>query len=79
MSVEFIAMTWWIYLGSVVQNSPIPTSLPEPLTASDIAAKKSQTKARYLKLYTVIQDKNINAVVPYVLLNSMWQVIVKQS
>lgn len=35
------------YLGSVVQNSPIPTSLPEPLTASDIAAKKSQTKARY--------------------------------
>ncbi|XP_053509851.1 BMP-2-inducible protein kinase isoform X1 [Ictalurus furcatus] len=27
-------------------NSPIPTSLPEPLTASDIAAKKSQTKAR---------------------------------
>uniref|UniRef100_A0AAR2JK37 Protein kinase domain-containing protein n=1 Tax=Pygocentrus nattereri TaxID=42514 RepID=A0AAR2JK37_PYGNA len=29
-------------------NSPIPTSLPEPLTASDIAAKKSLTKARYL-------------------------------
>uniref|UniRef100_A0A3B4AH31 non-specific serine/threonine protein kinase n=1 Tax=Periophthalmus magnuspinnatus TaxID=409849 RepID=A0A3B4AH31_9GOBI len=28
------------------QNSPIPTSLPEPLTASDIAAKKSMTKAR---------------------------------
>ncbi|KAK3538784.1 hypothetical protein QTP86_015910 [Hemibagrus guttatus] len=27
-------------------NSPIPISLPEPLTASDIAAKKSQTKAR---------------------------------
>ncbi|XP_066511714.1 BMP-2-inducible protein kinase-like [Hoplias malabaricus] len=27
-------------------NSPIPTSLPEPLTASDIAAKKSMTKAR---------------------------------
>ncbi|XP_057217719.1 BMP-2-inducible protein kinase isoform X2 [Triplophysa rosa] len=27
-------------------NSPIPTSLPESLTASDIAAKKSQTKAR---------------------------------
>ncbi|XP_036454282.1 LOW QUALITY PROTEIN: BMP-2-inducible protein kinase [Colossoma macropomum] len=27
-------------------NSPIPTSLPEPLTASDIAAKKSLTKAR---------------------------------
>ncbi|KAM9446351.1 BMP-2-inducible protein kinase isoform 2-T2 [Clarias gariepinus] len=27
-------------------NSPLPTSLPEPLTASDIAAKKSQTKAR---------------------------------
>ncbi|XP_019961315.2 BMP-2-inducible protein kinase isoform X2 [Paralichthys olivaceus] len=27
-------------------NSPIPTSLPEPLTASEVAAKKSQTKAR---------------------------------
>ncbi|KAJ0068113.1 hypothetical protein NL108_016174, partial [Boleophthalmus pectinirostris] len=27
-------------------NSPIPTSLPEPLTASDVAAKKSMTKAR---------------------------------
>uniref|UniRef100_A0A8C2PR90 BMP2 inducible kinase n=1 Tax=Cyprinus carpio TaxID=7962 RepID=A0A8C2PR90_CYPCA len=27
-------------------NSPLPTSLPEPLTASDIAAKKSLTKAR---------------------------------
>ncbi|XP_056601346.1 BMP-2-inducible protein kinase-like isoform X1 [Triplophysa dalaica] len=27
-------------------NSPIPTSLPVSLTASDIAAKKSQTKAR---------------------------------
>ncbi|XP_068616889.1 BMP-2-inducible protein kinase [Brachionichthys hirsutus] len=27
-------------------NSPIPTSLPEPLTASEIAAKKSMTKAR---------------------------------
>ncbi|XP_076856935.1 BMP-2-inducible protein kinase isoform X2 [Brachyhypopomus gauderio] len=27
-------------------SSPVPTSLPEPLTASDIAAKKSQTKAR---------------------------------
>ncbi|XP_030622191.1 BMP-2-inducible protein kinase [Chanos chanos] len=27
-------------------SSPIPTSLPEPLTASDIAAKKSLTKAR---------------------------------
>ncbi|XP_026994235.2 BMP-2-inducible protein kinase isoform X3 [Tachysurus fulvidraco] len=27
-------------------NSPIPSSLPEPLTASDIAAKKNQTKAR---------------------------------
>ncbi|KAA0717292.1 BMP-2-inducible protein kinase [Triplophysa tibetana] len=27
-------------------NSPIPTSLPLSLTASDIAAKKSQTKAR---------------------------------
>ncbi|XP_022520568.2 BMP-2-inducible protein kinase isoform X2 [Astyanax mexicanus] len=27
-------------------NSPIPTTLPEPLTASDIAAKKSLTKAR---------------------------------
>uniref|UniRef100_A0A8C6SPB1 BMP2 inducible kinase n=1 Tax=Neogobius melanostomus TaxID=47308 RepID=A0A8C6SPB1_9GOBI len=29
-----------------LNNSPIPTSLPEPLTASDIAAKKSMTKAR---------------------------------
>uniref|UniRef100_M4A644 BMP2 inducible kinase n=1 Tax=Xiphophorus maculatus TaxID=8083 RepID=M4A644_XIPMA len=27
------------------QNSPIPTSLPEPLTASEVAAKKSMTKA----------------------------------
>uniref|UniRef100_UPI0037E7052E BMP-2-inducible protein kinase isoform X2 n=1 Tax=Semicossyphus pulcher TaxID=241346 RepID=UPI0037E7052E len=27
-------------------NSPIPTSLPEPLTASEVAAKKSVTKAR---------------------------------
>uniref|UniRef100_A0A3Q4HII6 non-specific serine/threonine protein kinase n=1 Tax=Neolamprologus brichardi TaxID=32507 RepID=A0A3Q4HII6_NEOBR len=27
-------------------NSPIPTSLPEPLTASEVAAKKSLTKAR---------------------------------
>ncbi|XP_043094317.1 BMP-2-inducible protein kinase isoform X1 [Puntigrus tetrazona] len=27
-------------------SSPLPTSLPEPLTASDIAAKKSLTKAR---------------------------------
>ncbi|KAG7214452.1 hypothetical protein INR49_026883 [Caranx melampygus] len=27
-------------------NSPIPTSLPEPLTASEVAAKKSMTKAR---------------------------------
>lgn len=27
-------------------NSPLPTSLPEPFTASDIAAKKSLTKAR---------------------------------
>ncbi|KAK7173391.1 hypothetical protein R3I93_003270 [Phoxinus phoxinus] len=27
-------------------NSPLPTSLPDPLTASDIAAKKSLTKAR---------------------------------
>ncbi|XP_008333860.1 BMP-2-inducible protein kinase isoform X2 [Cynoglossus semilaevis] len=27
-------------------NSPIPTSLPEPLTASEVAAKKSTTKAR---------------------------------
>ncbi|KAK7933741.1 hypothetical protein WMY93_004637 [Mugilogobius chulae] len=27
-------------------NSPLPTSLPEPLTASDVAAKKSMTKAR---------------------------------
>uniref|UniRef100_A0A672YDG7 non-specific serine/threonine protein kinase n=1 Tax=Sphaeramia orbicularis TaxID=375764 RepID=A0A672YDG7_9TELE len=27
-------------------NSPIPTSLPEPLTASAVAAKKSMTKAR---------------------------------
>ncbi|XP_049619009.1 BMP-2-inducible protein kinase isoform X1 [Syngnathus scovelli] len=27
-------------------NSPIPTSLPEPLTASEAAAKKSMTKAR---------------------------------
>lgn len=33
-------------LFCAMQNSPIPTSLPEPLTASDIAAKKSQTKAR---------------------------------
>lgn len=47
-------MQWFgKYLGSVVQTSPIPTSLPEPLTASDIAAKKSQTKARYLKQYTM--------------------------
>ncbi|XP_029018377.1 BMP-2-inducible protein kinase isoform X2 [Betta splendens] len=27
-------------------NSPIPTTLPEPLTASEVAAKKSMTKAR---------------------------------
>uniref|UniRef100_A0A8C6KRR9 non-specific serine/threonine protein kinase n=1 Tax=Nothobranchius furzeri TaxID=105023 RepID=A0A8C6KRR9_NOTFU len=27
-------------------NCPIPTSLPEPLTASEVAAKKSMTKAR---------------------------------
>ncbi|XP_034451296.1 BMP-2-inducible protein kinase isoform X2 [Hippoglossus hippoglossus] len=27
-------------------NSPIPTTLPEPLTASEVAARKSQTKAR---------------------------------
>ncbi|XP_028851237.1 BMP-2-inducible protein kinase isoform X2 [Denticeps clupeoides] len=27
-------------------NSPIPTSLPEPLTASEVAAKKNMTKAR---------------------------------
>ncbi|CAG5918813.1 unnamed protein product [Menidia menidia] len=27
-------------------NSPIPTSLPEPLTATEVAAKKSMTKAR---------------------------------
>uniref|UniRef100_A0A665WLP3 non-specific serine/threonine protein kinase n=1 Tax=Echeneis naucrates TaxID=173247 RepID=A0A665WLP3_ECHNA len=27
-------------------SSPIPTSLPEPLTASEVAAKKSMTKAR---------------------------------
>ncbi|XP_051925092.1 BMP-2-inducible protein kinase [Hippocampus zosterae] len=27
-------------------TSPIPTSLPEPLTASEVAAKKSMTKAR---------------------------------
>ncbi|XP_038559523.1 BMP-2-inducible protein kinase isoform X3 [Micropterus salmoides] len=27
-------------------NSPIPTSLPEPLTASEVAARKSMTKAR---------------------------------
>ncbi|KAF3695349.1 BMP-2-inducible protein kinase [Channa argus] len=27
-------------------NSPIPTTLPEPLTASEVAAKKSVTKAR---------------------------------
>lgn len=32
------------------QNSPIPTSLPEPLTASEVAAKKSMTKARYCLL-----------------------------
>lgn len=31
---------------SLPQNSPIPTSLPEPLTASEVAAKKSMTKAR---------------------------------
>ncbi|KAK1792024.1 hypothetical protein P4O66_001806 [Electrophorus voltai] len=31
-------------------SSPIPTSLPEPLTASDIAAKKSQTKARLMEV-----------------------------
>ncbi|XP_077378700.1 BMP-2-inducible protein kinase isoform X2 [Festucalex cinctus] len=29
-----------------ISNSPIPTSLPEPLTASEVAAKKSMTKAR---------------------------------
>ncbi|XP_008415987.1 BMP-2-inducible protein kinase isoform X2 [Poecilia reticulata] len=29
-----------------LSNSPIPTSLPEPLTASEVAAKKSMTKAR---------------------------------
>ncbi|XP_028654942.1 AP2-associated protein kinase 1 isoform X7 [Erpetoichthys calabaricus] len=29
-----------------VQNSPIPTKLPEPIRASEAAAKKSQTKAR---------------------------------
>lgn len=29
------------------QSSPIPTSLPDPLTASEVAAKKSMTKARY--------------------------------
>lgn len=34
-----------------VQNSPIPTSLPEPLTASEVAAKKSTTKARYLNYF----------------------------
>ncbi|XP_074526019.1 BMP-2-inducible protein kinase [Halichoeres trimaculatus] len=27
-------------------NSPLPTALPEPLTASEVAAKKSMTKAR---------------------------------
>ncbi|KAK1892525.1 BMP-2-inducible protein kinase [Dissostichus eleginoides] len=27
-------------------NSPIPTSLPEPLTASEVAARRSMTKAR---------------------------------
>ncbi|KAG5841132.1 hypothetical protein ANANG_G00196340 [Anguilla anguilla] len=27
-------------------NSPLPTSLPEPLTASEVAAKKNMTKAR---------------------------------
>ncbi|CAJ1069784.1 BMP-2-inducible protein kinase isoform X1 [Xyrichtys novacula] len=27
-------------------NSPIPTSLPEPLTATEVAAKKTMTKAR---------------------------------
>lgn len=31
---------------SLPQNSPIPTSLPEPLTASEVAARKSMTKAR---------------------------------
>lgn len=30
----------------VLQSSPIPTSLPEPLTASEVAAKKNMTKAR---------------------------------
>ncbi|KAM4578364.1 BMP-2-inducible protein kinase [Fundulus diaphanus] len=29
-----------------LSSSPIPTSLPEPLTASEVAAKKSMTKAR---------------------------------
>ncbi|KAG2469544.1 AAK1 kinase, partial [Polypterus senegalus] len=29
-----------------VQNSPIPSKLPEPIRASEAAAKKSQTKAR---------------------------------
>uniref|UniRef100_A0A667YUF9 non-specific serine/threonine protein kinase n=1 Tax=Myripristis murdjan TaxID=586833 RepID=A0A667YUF9_9TELE len=29
-----------------LSNSPLPTSLPEPLTASEVAAKKSMTKAR---------------------------------
>lgn len=39
-----------IILLPFFQNSPIPTSLPEPLTASEVAAKKSMTKARYCLL-----------------------------
>lgn len=42
------AVVDWVGFPYFFQNSPIPTSLPEPLTASEVAAKKSMTKARYV-------------------------------
>lgn len=41
--INLLSNTIWLHFS---QNSPIPTSLPEPLTASEVAAKKSMTKAR---------------------------------
>lgn len=44
----FLSGFWFFNLFKFVfpKNSPVPSSLPEPMTASEAAARKSQIKAR---------------------------------
>lgn len=49
MSKGFCSITKEKSMFFHLQNSAIPTKLPEPIRASEAVAKKSQTKARLVK------------------------------